>query len=189
RGTEPAKDAATGVSPAAPATASTSAAVTEYARPAKPSKQYRIGISIPHLANPHYVGQAYGYLDEAQQLGAQITLLEAGGYEHLDRQVSQIEDLIASKVDAIILAAVSGPGTIGAVEAAAAAGIPVINVNVMTDSDKVVTRIRSDDDVIGRMQADFMGERLKNGGNVVMLRGAPGTSSAEIRGNAFKKQL
>jgi hypothetical protein len=88
--------------------------------------------------------------------------------------VSQIEDLIASKVDAIIIAAVSGPGTVGAVEAAAAAGIPVINVNVMTDSDKVVTRIRSDDDVIGRMQADFMGERLKGAGNVVMLRGAPG---------------
>jgi len=163
--------------------------VTDYPRPAKPAKAYHIGVSIPHLANPHYVGQAYGYLDEAQQLGAQITLLEAGGYEHLDRQVSQIEDLIASKVDAIILAAVSGPGTVGAVEEAAAAGIPVINVNVMTDSDKVVTRIRSDDDVIGRMQADFMGDRLKGMGNIVMLRGAPGTSWAEIRGNAFKKQL
>src|SRR4029453_14090778 len=144
---------------------------------------------IPHLANPHYVGQAYGYVDEAQSLGAQVTLLEAGGYQYLDKQVSQIEDLIASKVDAIIVVAVSGPGTVGAVEAAAAAGIPVINVNVMTDSDKVVTRIRSDDDVIGRMQADFMGERLKGAGNIVMLRGAPGTSWAEIRGNAFRKQL
>jgi len=59
----------------------------------------------------------------------------------------------------------------------------------MTDSDQVVTRIRSDDDVIGRMQADFMGDRLKGGGSVVMLRGAPGTSWAEIRGNAFKQQL
>src|SRR5207253_4710171 len=91
--------------------------------------------------------------------------------------------------DAIILAAISGPGTVSVVEQAVAAGIPVINVNVMTDSDKVVTRIRSDDDVIGRMQADFMGDRLKGGGNVVMLRGAPGTSWAEIRGNAFKTQL
>src|SRR4029079_10918059 len=105
--------------------------------------------------------------------GAQGTLLEAGGYEHLDKQVSQVEDLIASKVDAIIIAAVSGPGTVGAVEAAAAAGIPVINVNVMTDSDKVVTRIRSDDDVIGRMQADFMGERLKGTGELESVARAP----------------
>src|SRR6185295_786849 len=187
RGTPPAEEAAPGATPA-PA-AATAAAVTEFPRPAKPSKPYRIGVSIPHLANPHYVGQAYGYVDEAQNLGAQVTLLEAGGYEHLDKQISQVEDLIASKVDAIIIAAVSGPGTVGAVEAAAAAGIPVINVNVMTDSDKVVTRIRSDDDVIGRMQADFMGERLQGTGNIVMLRGAPGTSWAEIRGNAFKQQM
>jgi len=190
RGTQPSQEVTPGVTPASSSAASTSAAaVTEYARPPKPSKQYRIGISIPHLSNPHYVGQAYGYIDEAQNLGAQVTLLEAGGYEHLDKQISQIEDLVASKVDAIILAAISGPGTVGAVENAVAAGIPVINVNVMTDSDKVVTRIRSDDDVIGRMQADFMGERLKGAGNVVMLRGAPGTSWAEIRGNAFRQQM
>jgi len=190
RGKQSSQEVAPGVTatPSGQAAAATEA-VTEYPRPPKPSKQYRIGIAIPHLANPHYVGQAYGYIDEAQNLGAQVTLLEAGGYEHLDKQVSQVEDLIANKVDAIILAAISGPGTVGAVEQAVAAGIPVINVNVMTDSDKVVTRIRSDDDVIGRMQADAMGYVLKNGGNVVMLRGAPGTSWAEIRGNAFRKQM
>jgi len=188
RGTQPSQEAAP-ANAAASSSAAAAAAVTEYPRPPKPSKQYRIGVAIPHLANPHYVGQAYGYIDEAQALGAQVTLLEAGGYEHLDKQVSQVEDLIASKVDAIILAAISGPGTVSVVEQAVAAGIPVINVNVMTDSDKVVTRIRSDDDVIGRMQADFMGDRLKGAGNVVMLRGAPGTSWAEIRGNAFRKQL
>lgn len=165
------------------------AAVTDYPRPPKPAKAYRIGIALPHLANPHFVGQAYGYLDEAAALGLQVTMLEAGGYQYLDKQVAQIEDLVASKVDAIILVAVSGPGTVGAVEDAVAAGIPVINVNVMTDSDKVVTRVRSDDDVIGRMHADFMGERLRGAGNVVMLRGAPGTSWAEIRGNAFKARL
>jgi ABC-type sugar transport system substrate-binding protein len=187
RATPPSNDAAPAATPSP--SAQPAQAVTEYPRPPRPSKAYRIGIAIPHLANPHYVGQAYGYIDEAQQLGAQVTLLEAGGYEHLDKQVSQVEDLIASKVDAIIIAAISGPGTVGIVEQAAAAGIPVINVNVMTDSDKVVTRIRSDDDVIGRMQADFMGERLKGAGNVVMLRGAPGTSWAEIRGTAFRQQL
>jgi len=187
RGTQTSQESAAGTP--GPAEAAAVQAVTDFPRPPKPAKAYRLGVSIPHLANPHYVGQAYGYIDEAQRLGAQVTLLEAGGYEHLDKQVSQVEDLIASKVDAIIIAAVSGPGTVGAVEAAAAAGIPVINVNVMTDSDKVVTRIRSDDDVIGRMQADFMRERLKGTGNIVMLRGAPGTSWAEIRGNAFRKQL
>lgn len=166
-----------------------SVAGDEYPRPDKPAKQYSIGIVLPHLSNPHFVGQAYGYIDEAEKLGAKVTLFEAGGYQYLDKQVSQVEDLVASKVDAIILVAVSGSGTMGAVELAAAAGIPVINCNVMTDSDRVVTRVRSDDEVIGRMHADFMGQRLAGGGNLVMLRGAPGTSWAEERGNAFKQRL
>src|SRR5256885_409406 len=123
RGTQPSQEVTPGATPASSSAASTSAAaVTEYARPPKPSKQYRIGVSIPHLANPHYVGQAYGYIDEAQNLGAQVTLLEAGGYEHLDKQVSQGEDLIASNGDVIILPAIIRPRTQGAVEPAAPAG-------------------------------------------------------------------
>jgi ABC-type sugar transport system substrate-binding protein len=160
-----------------------------YPRPPKPSKQYTIGVLVPHLSNPHFVGQAYGYIDEAEKLGAKVILYEAGGYQYLDKQIAQMEDLIASKVDAIILVATNGPGTVQVVEEAVAAGIPVINCNVMTDSDKVVTRIRSDDEVIGQMQADFMGEALKGKGNVVMLRGPAGTSWAENRGNAFKARI
>lgn len=176
----------------APATKAPEAAAepgSEYPRPPKPSKQYTIGLLLPHLSNPHFVGQAYGYIDEAEQLGAKIILLEAGGYQFLDKQVSQMEDLIASKVDAIILVAINGPGTVAPVEQAVKAGIPVINCNVMTDSDKVVTRIRSDDEVIGQMQADYLGSLLKGTGKVVMSRGAPGTSWAENRGNAFKKRI
>ena len=172
---------------AAPANAQTQ---DEYSRPAKPAKQYTIGVSLPQLSNPHFVAMLYGFIDEAEKLGVKkVIWFEAGGYQYLDKQLSQMEDLIASKVDAIILIAVNGPGTVGAVENAVAAGIPVINCNVMTDSDKVVTRIRSDDNTIGQMQADFMGPALKGNGNVVMLRGAPGTSWAENRGNAFKKRL
>ncbi len=161
----------------------------EYPRPAKPAKQYTIGVLLPQLSNPHFVGQAYGYIDEAEKLGTKVILFDAGGYQYLDRQISQLEDLIASKVDAIVIVAVNGPGTADAVNRAVAAGIPVVNCNVMTNSDKVVTRIRSDDEIIGQMQADFMGDSLKGEGKVVMLRGAPGTSWAENRGNAFKKRL
>ena len=90
-GSTPAQDAQPAAAPA------TSAApverVTEYPRPAKPSKTYRIGIAVPHLSNPHYIGQAYGYLDEAEQLGVQATLLEAGGlYARLHGQTVEGAD-------------------------------------------------------------------------------------------------
>ena len=84
----------------------------EYPRPPKPAKQYTIGVLLPQMANPHFIGQAYGYTDEAAKLGAKIILYDAGGYQYIEKQVSQMEDLIASKVDAIDLVATNGAGTI-----------------------------------------------------------------------------
>src|SRR5208337_5317580 len=54
----------------------------EFPRPPKPAKQYTIGVLLPHLSSAHFVGQAYGYIDEAQKLGVKVILFEAGGYEH-----------------------------------------------------------------------------------------------------------
>ena len=89
----------------------------EYPRPPKPAKQYTIGVLLPQMSNPHFIGQAYGYIDEADKLGAKVILYDAGGYQYIEKQVSQMEDLIASKVDAIDLVAINGAGTISAVEA------------------------------------------------------------------------
>ena len=161
----------------------------EYPRPPVPAKHYTIGVLVPHLSNPFFVGQAYGYFDEGNKLGAKIILHEAGGYEFLEKQISQMEDLIASKVDAIDLVAINGPGTAPLVDRAVAAGIPVVNCNVMTDSNNVVTRVRSDDLEVGHLQADFMAKALNYKGNVVMLRGPAGTSWANYRGNGFKERM
>jgi ribose transport system substrate-binding protein len=161
----------------------------EYPRPAKPAKAYTIGVVVPMLSNPFFIGQAYGYIDEGEKLGARVILHEAGGYQYLEKQITQMEDLIASKVDAIDLVAINGSGTVPLVERAVAAGIPVVNCNVMTDSDQVVSRIRSDDFMVGRMQAEFMARALHGKGNVVMLRGPAGTSWANLRGEGFRKRM
>jgi ABC-type sugar transport system substrate-binding protein len=156
-----------------------------YPRPAKPSKAYTIGVLVPQLTNPHFLAQAYGYQDEGDRLGAKVILHDAGGYQYVDKQISQMEDLIASRVDAIVLVATSGPGTVPVVDRAATAGIPVINVNVMTNNDKVATRIRSDDSIIGQLMGNFVATTLKKG-NVVMQSGVAGASAFEMRAKAFR---
>src|SRR3990172_4010280 len=134
-----------------------------YPRPGKPSKSYTIGVLVPQLTNPHFLGQAYGYRDEAERRGAKVILHDAGGYQYLDKQIAQMEDLIASKVDAICLVAVSGPGTVPVVDRVAVAKIPLINVNVMTSNEKVAIRIRSDDVVIGQTMGEYVHKMLKKG--------------------------
>lgn len=160
-----------------------------YARPPKPAKAYRLGALITQLANPHFIGMAYGIEEEARALGASVILHDAGGYQFLDRQIAQMEDLIANKVDAILLVAVSGPGTVPVVEKASAARIPVININVMTDSPRVAIRIRSDDKFLGRKEGELMARVLGGKGNVVMLKAAAGASPFELRSAGFKEYI
>jgi ABC-type sugar transport system substrate-binding protein len=160
-----------------------------YPRPPKPAKQYTIGLSVPHLSNPHFVNELYGYVDEAEKLGVKLVVVEAGGYENIDKQISQIEDLIAHKVNAIIMSATSSSGTIGVVERAVSLGIPVSTSASTVDTNKVTTWVRSDDETIGQMQADYMGQALKGNGNIVMLPGPAGVAWAERRRNAFRRRL
>lgn len=158
----------------------------EFERPAKPPKKYTIGVLLPMLANPHFVAQAYGYYDEAEQLGAEVVLFECGGYANFDKQIQQMEDLISMPVDAICLVAAEGNATAPAVDKAVAAGIPVVNVNVLTNNDKVVARIRSDDLEVGGMEAKYHGEKLNGKGNVLMINGVPGATWAVGRAQGYR---
>lgn len=158
----------------------------KYPQPDKPKKAYKIGFAMSSLANSHFVAQAWAATMEAKALGATLTVADAGGYTNLEKQIAQIEDFVANKMDAILLIAINPDGTKDVVNRAVAAGIPVVNVNVMTASDKVVTRIRSDDVEMGKLQGQYMAKALNGKGNVVLLAGAPGTSWSIDRPNGFK---
>jgi len=158
-------------------------------RPPKPEKKYTIGVLLPMLANPHFVAQSYGYYDEAEQLGAEVVLFECGGYANFDRQVQQMEDLIAMPVDAICLVAAEPNATSPVVDKAVEAGIPVVNVNVLTNNEKVVARVRSDDEQVGAMEAEYHGKVLNGKGNVLMINGVPGATWAIGRSKGYKDYI
>lgn len=158
-------------------------------RPPKPAKSYRFGVLSPNMAIPHFVAQAYGFVDEAERLGGKVILYDAGEHKNVARQVSQFEDLIANKVDAIMLV----PGTtatgVAQVDQAVARGVPVVNVNIMSDNPKAIGRIRSDDYEMGRLQGEFIVKALKGNGNVVMLSGVSGNSAFIMRAKGFREYV
>lgn len=155
-------------------------------RPEKPAKSYRIGVMSPNMSIPHFVAQAYGFVDEAEKLGAKIILYDAGEHRNVAKQVSQMEDLIANKVDAICIVPGTTVTAMAQIDQAIAAGIPVVNVNIMSDNQKVVGRIRSDDYEMGRLQGEFMVKALNGTGNVVMMSGVSGNSAFIMRAKGFR---
>ena len=158
-------------------------------RPPKPTKSYTIGVLEPNMAIPHFVAQAYGFVDEAEKLGMKVIMYDAGEHKNVATQVSQMEDVIANKVDVICIVPGTTVTAMAQIDQAIAAGIPVVNVNIMSENQKVLGRIRSDDYEQGRLQGEFIVKALKGKGNVVMMNGVSGNSAFINRAKGFQEYV
>ena len=158
-------------------------------RPERPAKSYRVGVLEPNMAIPHFVAQAYGFVDEAEKLGMKVFLYDAGEHKNVAKQVSQMEDLIANKVDVICIVPGTNVTAMAQIDQAIAQGIPVINVNIMSDNPKVLGRIRSDDYEMGLLQGEFIVKALNGKGNVVMMSGVSGNSAFINRAKGFQEYV
>ena len=102
----------------------------------KADKKWNICVSFPHMKDAYWLAVDYGVAEEAKRQGVQMTLLEAGGYTNLNKQISQIEDCVANGAKAVIIGAISYDGLNNLVKEIHGKGIPVIDlVNGMSSPD------------------------------------------------------
>ncbi len=104
-----------------------------------------------------------------------ITIFD-GRYDALVQQ-EQFETMITQGFDAIIFVPIDIEAGAAAVEAAHAAGIPVVGSNTRVNSDLLLSYVGSDDVVSGRMQAEIVLEQIGCEGGVVILEGPIGQSA------------
>lgn len=105
---------------------------------------------------------------------------------------TQVENLIAQKVDAIIMIPVDQKASQAAAKEVNKAGIPLILVNThfpANFSGKFVSYIGSDDSEAGKIQGDYLADTLPQGGKVIYLVTQYGGSSTQLRKAAFDKVL
>jgi len=150
---------------------STPAASTEV------TEEYDICVFMPNAGDPYYQNKSYGYGLGAQLLEAanpglkiNITMYDAGGYEYVEKQISQVEDAIQRGVDAIILTACDGVAVIPVVTQAMEAGIPVINDEAMISMETTCS-LSEYSYRVGTNQAAAIAKAMGYEGNVVMLKG------------------
>jgi protein TorT len=104
--------------------------------PDKVDRKHHICVSFPHMKDSYFAGVAYGVITEGERLGQKITLVEAGGYTNLEKQLNQVEDCIANGAEALVIAPISSDGNAKQIEVIRAAGIPV--VVIITDINTAV---------------------------------------------------
>lgn len=151
------------------------------------TKKWNLCFLVPHTTNDIIRAYLYGTVEEAKRLGASLTVLDAGGYGNLDKQLSQFDDCVTLGANAILIMAVSPDAFNQKIAEARASGIKVIDLNIGINGPadgRVVVTYKAVGDIIGKKLA---AEHAAGSGaqTVVVMPGPAGVAWSEDTGIGF----
>ena len=143
------------------------------------SKSYKIGFSDFSLSAEYQAKLRDKFVEAvADKFGDSAEVIVVDGESDSDTQNSGIDNLIAQKVDAIVMVPFDAEQQIPAVQACVDAGIPIFETCLQTSDDGLRTSfIGSDDTTSGEMAMQYMAEQLNFEGDIVYLHGPTGQDS------------
>jgi ribose transport system substrate-binding protein len=159
------------------------AAATILAGPALAANE-TIAVFTKNQTNPYFQAVRVGADASAKALGAKAIQYIPTKPDSIPEQLSQVEDVIVKKPDAIVFIPVDYKALVPAVEKINAAGIPVTNITDRIAGGKLVAYVGADDYNIGLATARFLLKQMGGKGNVVILEGVKGslTNTDRVRG-------
>ncbi|GAA2256569.1 transporter [Streptomyces ruber] len=150
-------------------------------------KSERIGLSLSTLNNPFFVQIREGAQEEADKLGADLTVTDA--QNDASQQANQLQNFTSSGVGAIVVNPVDSDAAGPAVRGANKAEIPVVGVDRGVNKADTAALVASDNVEGGRLGAEALAEKLGGKGTIVILQGQAGTSASRERGAGFAEGL
>lgn len=137
------------------------------------SKKWHVCVAFPHVKDPIYLAYSYGAVQQAKDLGIKLTIVEAGGYGNLEKQVSQLEDCVAQGADAMVVFALSPTGVNKVVDEARGKGVVVqdcgIGINTKIDARAVASYYQA-----GVTLGNYLKKKHPKGSQAVKLLWLPG---------------
>lgn len=152
----------------------------------------KIGVSMSQFDDTWLTYLRESMDKKAKSLPDGVTLQFEDARSDVVKQLSQVESFISQKVDAIIVNPVDTAATQRITKSAVAAGIPLVYVNRRPDDLKLpagVVTVASDDLEAGRMQMQYLAEKMGGKGDIVILLGDLANNSTTNRTKGVKDVL
>ncbi|MBR1498739.1 MAG: substrate-binding domain-containing protein [Bacteroidaceae bacterium] len=145
--------------------------------------KYRIGVS--QCSSDVWRDKQNAELKMGAYFNEDIELKFATAYDSDTRQIQQIDSLVESGIDLLIVAPNQIQTISPAIDRAYDKGIPVIVFERKTSSQKFTAFISADNYEMGRTMGKYVVTRLKGRGQVLEVKGLEGSSPAIERHNGF----
>ena len=150
-------------------------------------KRYKIGVS--QCSEDIWREKQNAELRMGAYLQNDVELRFAAAYDSDERQVQQIDSLVATGIDLLIVAPNQVATISPAIDRAFDKGIPVIVFERKTNSQKYTAFISADNYEMGRVMGEYIASQLHGKGRVVEIMGLKGSSPAIERHNGFADAL
>jgi ribose transport system substrate-binding protein len=143
-----------------------------------------IAIFTKNQTNPYFQAVRVGTETAGKALKARVIQYVPTKPDSIPEQLSQVEDVIVKKPDAVVFIPVDYKALVPAVEKINNAKIPVVNVTDRIASGNLVAYVGADDYNIGLETARHLLKSMGGKGNVVILEGVKGslTNIDRVRG-------
>lgn len=138
-----------------------------------------IGVTMDKFDDNFLTSVRNAITAEAQAKG--ITIQAEDANDDTGKQISQIQNFIAQKVDAIIVNPVDTSATPKMTELAVAAKIPLVYVNRKPEDKQLpagVAFVGSNEKVSGKLEGEELVKCLKGKGNIVIMEGQLSNNAA-----------
>src|SRR3954467_4145636 len=128
---------------------------------------------------------------ELTDKGTKVEIIWKGPLREDDRdqQIQVVENFMARRVSAIVLAPLDSQALVKPVHNAILAKVPVVVMDSDLKSDEYVSFVATDNHKGGQLAGEEMGRLLSGKGNVILLRYAVGSASTEAREAGFLEAL
>jgi ribose transport system substrate-binding protein len=143
-----------------------------------------IAVFTKNQTNPYFQAVRLGSEAAAKSLGAKVIQYVPTKPDSIPEQLSQVEDVIVKRPDAIVFIPVDYKALVPAVEKINATNIPVTNITDRSAGGNFVAYVGADDYSIGLATARALLKAMTGKGNVVILEGVKGslTNTDRVRG-------
>ncbi|MGJ4918267.1 sugar-binding protein [Bradyrhizobium sp. HKCCYLRH2060] len=157
--------------------------------PAQAETKYRFAIVPKAMNNPFFDVARDGCLKRAKELG-NVECIYKGPVEHEPATQAQIiQDFITQKVDGLAISVADVPSMTKSIEAATAAGIPVITFDADAPGSKRLAYIGTNNKDFGLALGKQLRELRPDGGKYAIVSGGPGAKNLAERVDGVREAL
>ncbi|WP_339429431.1 sugar ABC transporter substrate-binding protein [Pseudomonas taetrolens] len=152
----------------------------------------KIGVSMSQFDDTYLTYLRESMNEKAKSYPESVQLQFEDARADVVKQLSQVESFIGQEVDAIVVNPVDTAATRRITKAAVKAGIPLVYVNRRPDDATLpegVATVASDDLEAGRMQMQYLADKLGGKGDIVILLGDLANNSTTNRTKGVKEVL